>query len=48
MVNKAHELGLRVAVWTVNGLNLLEHLVEDLGVDGKSRPSSPSLKRDAG
>lgn len=35
MVDKAHELGLRVAVWTVNGLNLLEHLVEELGVDGE-------------
>lgn len=34
MVDGAHGLGLGVAVWTVNGLNLLEHLVEKLGVDG--------------
>ncbi|KAH8926659.1 PLC-like phosphodiesterase [Atractiella rhizophila] len=34
MVNTAHELGLYVIPWTVNGIKNVEWLVDDLGVDG--------------
>lgn len=34
MVTKAHELGMQVKPWTVDGLNLVSQLVLDYGVDG--------------